>query len=191
MYEIIRSVNPTKFDNIWEQNIKNDNIDICSDNIGNITLKIDTIHKKLQELYLSEINTSKDQLEGRIQKLNELFLWGINKCKNVLTDLCSNDVHSGNIFQEVTQTVDEIMFRMKTISISIISNNDISIRNGEFYSAGKDTVYNISFMQQENKSLQISMMNVTFEGIYLLVQSSYRSVLAKNNLFIRSGMHTI
>ena len=68
---------------------------------------------------------------------------------------------------------------------NVIIDTDVTINNMSFH---RDTVYKINFMQQGNKTLHISMVNVSFKGIYLSVESSQISMFVKENIFIRSGI---
>ena len=191
LYEIIRSVNATKFDNIWKQTT----LDIeaikektsyfpCDDVLKSITFEIDNVHKELKEFYLSGFNTSKDQLDSGIQQFNEAFLGG--KMKD-MTDLCYSII--GPTFWNILSVLlNSIMSGMKTISVNIIIDNDMTIHNMGFHPASYDRLYNINFIPHENKTLHISIMNATFEGIYISLQGSHLSMFVKDSIFNRSGI---
>ena len=179
LFEIIRSANVTKFDNILKQNISSKLA--ASGQCNSIELAvshIDTIHKELKELYISEFNTSKDQLDHGIQKLNEIFTWGKNQYSEKLQQECH--------FRNIEFTLKGVKSRMKTISVNVIIDTDVTINNVSFQS--RDIVYKINFMQQGNKTLHVSLINVTLERIYLSVQGSHMSVFVKDSFFIGSGI---
>ena len=195
LYEIIRSVNSTKFDNIWNQNscfnFKALEEDIPFDKMHKIfTSQIDEIHKELEELYFSKFNTSKEQLEEGIQKLNEIFTWGKNQNSEQLQQfqqMCHCWPTAFLDFHIIfNQALKGAKSSMKTISINVIIDTDVTINNASFHS--RDTVYKINFMQQENKTLHISLINTTLERIYLSLQSNYMSVFVTDSIFIGSGI---
>ena len=195
----MQSENQTRFDNIWKQNI-NPNITPsdesghyeCKQVIKKFTSQIDNIHKELIVLYLSQFNKSKQQLDDGIQKLNEFFLGGKNKYMTDVSHQCSflQELRFDEVYSTWKKTQDRIMSSMKTVSVNAIIDTDITINNMEFRTAhkGRDTVYYINFMHHGNKTLHISVMNVTFERIYLSLHGNHMSAFAKNSIFITSGI---
>ena len=195
LYEIMRSVNPTKFNNKWPQNIQlKTNIsgvywtdDQCKNLAENNTSRIDEIHKELEELYLSQFNTGKNQHEGGIQKLSKIFTWAKSQYIEQLQQDCYDGGIGLNDFYIIwNQTLKGVRSGMKTISINVIIDTDVTINNMSFNS--RDIVYKINFLYQGNKILCLSVMNVTFERIYLSVESSHMSMFVKDSIFIRSGI---
>ena len=152
LYEIIRSVSPTKFDDI----VKPSNY-------------LTDIHKELKDLYVSGFNTSKDQLEDGIQKLNETMFY--------YTDSFTR-----------YKIKEGIKHSLRTISVNVIIDDDVTISNMEFHPISKDRMYEINFLQKGNKTLHLSIMNTTSERIYFFIKSSHMSVFAKDNIFIGSGI---
>ena len=185
LYEIIRSVNGTKFDNIWKQNydLKFNAPYIRGDQLENVTLQIDNIQKELKELYMFQFNVSKDQLEDGIRKLNEILTWSKNQYNKWYYLIVHTDL--SGIWNQV---LEGIMSSMRIISVNVLIDNDVTINNMEFHPTSKDRIYKLNFLQQGNKTLQVTIINTTLERIYLSVQGSHMSMFANDSIFTGSGI---
>ena len=104
-----------------------------------------------------------------------------------ISDTREGQHHSFTSFVNLWQEIKNIK-SIKTISVNIISDNDITISNMGFHPSCNLTVYSINFLQQGNKTLDISITNVTLERIYLSLEGSHMSMFVKDNTFIGSGI---
>ena len=161
---------------------------MCDNSSFYDTSSFDKVYEDLNDLYMSNFNGGKGNLDYDIQMLNEIFVRGKLKYIREMRKKCSI-MDKINVVTILNQTLTVIKTYLKIVPVIITSDNEITLRDLQLKPTGKDSVYNISILPQENQFINLLMINVTFKNIYITVDNSKISASIIDSVFIKAGIH--